>query len=205
MVTKKNTPHNKGKIKDIKKLCNCKEFEIRADKKINICINSRHTVSLIARKFFNLNQRNQIYYKRKTKKIRCLNCREFEEVTLKSLGWYCSNKCQADYQNKKYVENLDNNKGLQNKSKRTSQHFYTYLKKKNKHFLEDLRITPCCKVPIHNEWIGYKSFMELNHINHNHQDNSMDNLELICSNCHSGRTLSAVAMRKLGLIGRGNY
>ena len=40
MFTKNNVPHNKGKIKDIKKLCTCTDFEIIANKKVNLCTNS---------------------------------------------------------------------------------------------------------------------------------------------------------------------
>ena len=182
-----NIPHNKNKI-------------------------TSDNVSLVPKKHYQYNKANGRYYKRQTKEIKCLNCRKIKPVNLKAIGLYCSVNCQLDYQAKKYIENLDNNKGLTNKSKRTSNHLYTYLKKKNKHYLEVLKITPCCKIPLSNFYnqgfnvdTGKLAIMELNHINHNSRDNRLINLELICSNCHRVKTLSPFTMKKLGLIGRIKY
>lgn len=40
----------------------------------------------------------------------------------------------------------------------------------------------CCGLT---EWLGNKIPLELHHINGNHNDNSFENLEILCSNCHS--------------------
>ena len=40
----------------------------------------------------------------------------------------------------------------------------------------------CCGLT---EWQGKTIVLQLNHINGNHYDNSLDNLEILCPNCHS--------------------
>lgn len=40
----------------------------------------------------------------------------------------------------------------------------------------------CCGLT---EWMGKKIPLELHHKNMNHNDNSLDNLQILCSNCHS--------------------
>jgi hypothetical protein len=40
----------------------------------------------------------------------------------------------------------------------------------------------CCGLT---EWLGNPIPLELHHKNHNHFDNSLDNLEILCSNCHA--------------------
>lgn len=39
----------------------------------------------------------------------------------------------------------------------------------------------CCGL---SEWNGLPIPLELHHINFNHYDNSLENLEILCSNCH---------------------
>jgi 5-methylcytosine-specific restriction endonuclease McrA len=39
-----------------------------------------------------------------------------------------------------------------------------------------------CKLDM---WMGYKMPLELHHKNSNHLDNSLENLQILCSNCHS--------------------
>lgn len=40
----------------------------------------------------------------------------------------------------------------------------------------------CCGLT---EWMGKKIPLELHHINGNHNDNRLENLQILCSNCHS--------------------
>lgn len=42
-----------------------------------------------------------------------------------------------------------------------------------------------CEVCGIKEWRGEKIRFELHHKNHNHFDNSLNNLEILCPNCHS--------------------
>lgn len=40
----------------------------------------------------------------------------------------------------------------------------------------------CCGL---SEWMGQKIPLELHHVNFNHNDNRLENLKILCSNCHS--------------------
>ena len=206
MFTKNNVPHNKGKIKDIKKLCTCTDFEIIANKKVNLCINSNHTISLVPRKFFNINQRNKIYYKVKTKFITCIACNEIKEV--KNGNKFCSYKCQNNKARLDFIDSVENglNDGLLDCNiGRISAHYHTYFKQKYYNDLYVKKILPCCKNPILDNWLdedGNVAIMEINHIDSRHNNNKLSNLEYICSNCHRARTLSPAEMKKQGIKGR---
>jgi 5-methylcytosine-specific restriction endonuclease McrA len=50
-----------------------------------------------------------------------------------------------------------------------------------KHKLKDYRCE-CCGLT---EWMGQPIPLELHHINNNHSDNRLENLQILCSNCHS--------------------
>jgi len=56
-------------------------------------------------------------------------------------------------------------------------------KLRNKLFRDGLkeRKCECCSL---SEWQGKPIPLELHHKNHNHFDNSLDNLQILCSNCH---------------------
>lgn len=56
-------------------------------------------------------------------------------------------------------------------------------KLRNKLFRDGLkeRKCECCGLT---EWMGNPIPLELHHKNHNHFDNSLDNLQILCSNCH---------------------
>ena len=43
----------------------------------------------------------------------------------------------------------------------------------------------CCAICGVSEWLGVKLPLELHHKNGNHYDNSLDNLDILCPNCHS--------------------
>lgn len=43
----------------------------------------------------------------------------------------------------------------------------------------------CCEKCGISEWFGVKLPLELHHKNNNHYDNELDNLEILCPNCHS--------------------
>ena len=43
----------------------------------------------------------------------------------------------------------------------------------------------CCAICGVSEWFGVKLPLELHHKNGNHYDNSLDNLDILCPNCHS--------------------
>ena len=43
----------------------------------------------------------------------------------------------------------------------------------------------CCELCGVSEWLGVKLPLELHHKNGNHQDNELENLQILCPNCHS--------------------
>jgi hypothetical protein len=43
----------------------------------------------------------------------------------------------------------------------------------------------CCELCRYFEWRGVKLPLELHHKNGNHYDNSLENLQILCPNCHS--------------------
>lgn len=43
----------------------------------------------------------------------------------------------------------------------------------------------CCELCGISEWLGVKLPLELHHKNGNHQDNELENLQILCPNCHS--------------------
>ena len=144
----------------------------------------------------------------KLKDIVCTVCNKLETISKKCVYNTCSKKCTAQQIEINFIRNWINGKNKKSwshdKDFKPSNYIFNYFFELHYVALEIDRITPCCKVQIPSAWRGNKSFMELNHINHNHQDNSFDNLELICSNCHSAKTDSWQVMKNQGLKGRLN-
>lgn len=108
----------------------------------------------------------------------CLSCGKEPK---RSFYKYCSNKCQRTYQYKEYIEKWK--LGLANGSrgivaKNISGHIKRYLAEK---YGEKCSI---CKWDKEHSVTG-KVPLEIDHINGNSEDNSEENLRLICPNCHS--------------------
>lgn len=108
--------------------------------------------------------------------MKCLNCGK--ELTGRAKK-YCNNKCQTDFQYKTYILNWKN--GLEDGMKgeyQLSNHIKRYLLEKNNFKCEKCgwgEINPYTNtLPL-----------EVDHIDGNHQNNSEDNLQLLCPNCHS--------------------
>ena len=119
--------------------------------------------------------------KRKKKEIsKCLNCnKDCARATTK----YCSNKCKNEFQRKEIFEDIKNGKG-----KYGYTMYKSYLIKK---FGEQ-----CMECG----WGEKNKFsntvpIELEHIDGNSENNQLDNLKLLCPNCHS-LTLTYGALNK---------
>ena len=105
----------------------------------------------------------------------CLNCGS----TIKFKNKYCSNKCQQEYQYKKYINEWKN--GLKSGMRgdyQISMYIKTYLFKKFNY--------KCSKCG----WSKTNPFtgnipLEIDHIDGNYKNNNEDNLILLCPNCHS--------------------
>lgn len=175
-------------------------------------ITSKYKISYTHRKnWIKRTVGNIDYWINDTNKLRdiiCIICNKNQTIKKNSEYDTCSNKCtyQAIEINfiRDWINGNNKDSWSHKKNHRPSNYIFNYFFKLHYEDLEINKITPCCRVEIPTAWIGSKSFMELNHINHNHQDNSFENLELICSNCHSAKTNSWLDMKNQGLKGRLN-
>lgn len=103
----------------------------------------------------------------------CKHCGEKRKKNSSSSGLFCSNKCQQDhYFMSKYIDWVNGNDRafLSTKSLRRAVIYrYGYS---------------CQECGIY-EWNNSPITLEIEHINGNSEDNSPDNLTLLCPNCHS--------------------
>lgn len=106
----------------------------------------------------------------------CLCC---GKRTGKSSAKYCSHSCQHDYQRLQKIKSGN------------------YGAKTAKAFILKERGRVCEKCNLSN-WNGEPIPIELDHIDGNHQNNSLDNLRLLCPNCHA-----QTATYKIRNIGNG--
>lgn len=106
--------------------------------------------------------------------ICCLNCGVLKKPSRNSFGKYCSNRCQAEYQYKMAVD-LWLKTGISPSKSKTSSVIRRWLNEKN---------CSCWKCGI-TEWNNAKLVFEVDHIDGNSTNNSSDNLQLLCPNCHS--------------------
>lgn len=114
------------------------------------------------------------------KKYYCLNCGKDISSARNSAHKYCSIQCQKEYEYKKQVEQYKNDNSIA-KSTKWGQlpgflRRYIFEKYENK----------CCKCG----WSEVNPYtqtlpLEVDHINGNSEDNSEENLQLLCPNCHS--------------------
>lgn len=109
-------------------------------------------------------------------KVKCINCNKEYNPRYSSKGKYCSNKCQGEHTSRtKYEEYLKDQTPYYGKMNTR------WLKK---YILEEqgrkCKICGNCT-----SWNGRDLILILDHINGNANDNSRENLRLICPNCDS--------------------
>lgn len=115
----------------------------------------------------------------KPKEEFCLNC---GTKLHKGQYKYCCFKCQREYQRNIYIEKVDN--GEENGLKKTgntykvSDSIRSYLLQKY-----DNKCQKCGWGEINP--ITGKCPLEIHHVDGNRSNNKLDNLELLCPNCHS--------------------
>ena len=128
--------------------------------------------------------------------MNCLNCSKKLSNNRKK---YCNNSCQKDYQYKQYIirwkKSLEN--GMRG-SYQLSQHIKRYLFEKY-----DNKCSKC-------GWGMVNSYtntipLEIEHIDGNYQNNSEENLIVLCPNCHSLTSTYKGANRGNGRLDRKKY
>jgi len=102
----------------------------------------------------------------KKTQIFCKNCGKEHMASKNSKGLYCSIVCQHDFQNNERIK--------QGTASSKTLKRYLLSKYGNKCF--------CCNIT---EWNNKPLVMELEHKDGNSSNNSLDNLSLLCPNCHS--------------------
>lgn len=111
------------------------------------------------------------------KKRFCINC---GKELLSSAKKYCSSKCQHDYEYKQWIEGWKNgiNNAIKGNWGQISGHLRRYIFEKYNN--------KCCKCGWGetNPYTGTIP-LEIDHIDGNYENNSEDNLQLLCPNCHS--------------------
>lgn len=117
------------------------------------------------------------------REIVCITCNQKAQqaINKKSSYLYCSNKCQQD---KKMFDSIANGTASSKTLKR-----YLILKYGNK----------CWSCQI-SEWNNKEIIFELEHIDGNSSNNELNNLSILCPNCHS-QTLTYKGKN----IGNGRY
>lgn len=108
----------------------------------------------------------------------CLAC---SKQLKRKISKYCSNKCQAQWQYKVYIDlwksgKVDGNRGVNTRN--VSNHLKRYLIEINGEHCS------LCFWKVKHP-ITQRVPLEIDHINGDSEDNRNENLRLICPNCHS--------------------
>jgi 5-methylcytosine-specific restriction endonuclease McrA len=107
---------------------------------------------------------------KKRKGYFCINCSSYNDHSNHSFNKYCNVTCQKEYewsQRKKLIED-----GKCNRSPLLRK----YLIEKYGHICQNCR---------RNEWGGKSIPLKLEHIDGNSENNNLENLKMICPNCHA--------------------
>jgi Zn finger protein HypA/HybF involved in hydrogenase expression len=96
-----------------------------------------------------------------------------------ALKWECYNTNQSGKGMKKKIPKIPTKEILEGKHPQ-----YQSYKLKNRLIEEGVKENRCEKCG-HDEWMGEPLTIELHHLDGNKYNNLMENLQLLCPNCHS--------------------
>ena len=114
------------------------------------------------------------------KKCYCLNCGKDITSAKNTFHKYCSNQCQHQYQYNQWIEKYKQDNSIAESSK------WGQIPQFLRHYIFDKFENECCKCG----WSEINPFtntipLEIDHIDGNYKNNSENNLQLLCPNCHS--------------------
>lgn len=108
--------------------------------------------------------------KKETEYFTCLNCRTKKEVGSSTRNMFCSNTCSGEYQRKQANEQIKNGEVLG----------FSVMRR----YLFETRGV-CEECGITDTYNGKSITLHCDHIDGNSDNNALDNLRLLCPNCHS--------------------
>lgn len=113
------------------------------------------------------------------KKYYCLNCGKDITDAKGTTHKYCSNKCQQEYEYKQYIERYKQDNSIAKLTK------WGQIPRQLRRYIFEKFGNKCCKCG----WSKINPYtqtlpLEIDHIDGNSNNNSEDNLQLLCPNCH---------------------
>ena len=107
--------------------------------------------------------------------MNCINC---SNILKKNATKFCSFKCNKEYEYKEYIKRWLNNEvtGTIGTKPKPSKHIYRFFRENN---------NICSECGITNKWNNKNLVLEIDHIDGDRNNNSFDNLRVLCPNCHS--------------------
>ena len=120
---------------------------------------------------------NEHFNKGTAKTGKCLNCGKEIVLYESSCGKFCSNKCQAEFKKNSIIEDWKSG-NYKGNSECISKTIRDYLLEKNEYKCES------CGFEGYNKLTG-KTILQIHHKDGDSSNNSEENLQVLCPNCHS--------------------
>lgn len=106
--------------------------------------------------------------------MKCINCdKELPQRRAQHANKYCNNQCQSDFQYKEHITEWKNSTSVP-----------SVLSKHVKRYLKDKQANKCNTCGI-DSWNNKPIVLEVEHKDGNSENNTEENLCLLCPNCHS--------------------
>jgi len=114
--------------------------------------------------------------------IICLNCNKNAIISINSQGKYCSIKCQNNYQYKQYIERWL--QGLEIGCVKGGLRYK--VSSQIRQYMFEINDNKCqeCGWSKVSKYTG-KIPLQVDHIDGDHKNNQVENLRLLCPNCHT--------------------